>query len=78
MLVENIIRCLTEWHKPKELVVAYWLDKSTVEEIVDKPLTDNQWNIFVEHSEDYEIASDIREMFAFLEDTNEDFDGGEV
>jgi hypothetical protein len=77
MQVNTVIRCLTEWHKPKDLVIAYWFDKKTVEDIIDKPLTDDQWDIFVEHSEDYEIGEAIIEMNTFLEDTNENFNGGE-
>lgn len=77
MIVNTVIRCLTEWHKPKDLVIAYWLDKKTVEDIIDQPLTDDQWDIFVEHSEDYEIAADIREMFEFLQEYNENFIGDE-
>jgi hypothetical protein len=77
MQVNTVIRCLTEWHKPKDLVIAYWFDKKTVEDIIDQPLTDDQWDIFVEHSEDYEIAADIWEMFEFLQEHNENFIGGE-
>lgn len=77
MQVNTVIRCLTEWHKPKDLVIVYWFDKKTVEDIIDQPLTDDQWDIFVEHSEDYEIAADIWEMFEFLQEHNENFIGGE-
>jgi len=73
MLVKNVIRCLTNWHKPKDSIVVWWFTKVDVEDQIGKPLTDEQWDIFVEHSEDYAIGEAIIEMNTFLEDTNEDF-----
>ena len=77
MLVNNVIRCLTNWHKRKDSIVAWWFTKEDVEDVIGKPLTADQWSIFVDHSEDYEIGEAIIEMNTFLEDTNENFNGGE-
>lgn len=73
MLVKTVTRILKDWHKPKDSVVAWWFTKECVEDVIGKPLTDVQWSIFVDHSEDYEIGEVIVEMNTFLEDTNGNF-----
>lgn len=73
MLVNTVTRILKTWHKPKDSVVVWWFTKECVEDVIGKPLTDDQWSIFIDHSEDYEIGEAIVEMNTFLEDTNENF-----
>jgi len=51
-------------------VLIYWWSKSDVEEIIGKDLTDAQWDVFIDHSLEYEINEEIESMHKYLEENN--------